>query len=95
MSDPMQNDPRLLVHAYVDGELDPPMRWSWNGMLARDPALAAERERIDALRQSSRSGCRPLPVPLALARRSMRPSDQAARRRALLCAAVLACARPR
>ena len=23
MSDPMQNDPRLLVHAYVDGELDP------------------------------------------------------------------------
>ena len=69
MSDPMQNDPRLLVHAYVDGELDPAHALELERQLARDPALAAERERIEALRQVIKDRLPPLPVPLALARR--------------------------
>jgi anti-sigma factor RsiW len=69
MSPPMQNDPRLLVHAYVDGELDPAHALELERQLASDPALAAERERIDALRQVIKERLPPLPVPLALARR--------------------------
>jgi len=45
------NDPRLLVHAYVDGELDPANALELERQLANDPALAAERERIEALRR--------------------------------------------
>ena len=44
-------DPRLLVHAYVDGELDPANALELEQQLANDPALAAERERIEALRR--------------------------------------------
>jgi anti-sigma factor RsiW len=45
------NDPRLLVHAYVDGELDPANALELERQLANDPALAAEHERIEALRR--------------------------------------------
>src|SRR5260370_31948503 len=45
-------DPRLLVHAYVDGELDPAHALEVERQLAADPALAAERERIEALRRA-------------------------------------------
>ena len=45
-------DPRLLVHAYVDGELDPANALELERQLANDPALAAERERIEALRRT-------------------------------------------
>src|SRR6266480_2547485 len=45
------DDPMLLVHAYVDGELDPANALAIEQRLARDPALAAERDRIDALRR--------------------------------------------
>jgi anti-sigma factor RsiW len=69
MSASIENDPRLLVHAYVDGELDPAHALELEQQLARDPALAAERERIDALRQVIKERLPPLPVPLALARR--------------------------
>src|SRR5262245_41707619 len=44
-------DPRLLVHAYLDGELDPANALEFERQLAADPALAAERERIEALRR--------------------------------------------
>jgi anti-sigma factor RsiW len=44
-------DPRLLVHAYVDGELDPAHALEVERQLADDPALAAERERVEALRR--------------------------------------------
>ena len=94
MSDPMQNDPRLLVHAYVDGELDPAHALELERQLARDPALAAERERIEALRQVIKDRLPPLPVPLALAapdRCGRRIKPHAGTR--VLCAAVLACAR--
>jgi anti-sigma factor RsiW len=45
------NDARLLVHAYLDGELDPVHAVEMERRLADDPALAAERGRIAALRQ--------------------------------------------
>jgi anti-sigma factor RsiW len=45
-------DPRLLVHAYLDGELDPAHALEIERQLADDPALAAERERVEALRRA-------------------------------------------
>ncbi len=47
-------DPRLLVHAYVDGELDPAHALEVERQLADDPALAVERERVEALRRVRR-----------------------------------------
>jgi anti-sigma factor RsiW len=51
MSASMENDPALLVHAYLDGELDPAHALEVERQLATDPALAAERERIEELRR--------------------------------------------
>jgi len=45
------DDPSLLVHAYLDGELDPAHALEVERRLAADPALAAERARVEALRQ--------------------------------------------
>jgi anti-sigma factor RsiW len=47
-------DPRLLVHAYVDGELDPAHALEMEQQFASDPALAAERDRVKALRRAIR-----------------------------------------
>src|SRR5207253_4481420 len=44
-------DPRLLVHAYLDGELDPANALAIEKRIAADPALAAECERVEALQQ--------------------------------------------
>jgi anti-sigma factor RsiW len=44
----------LLVHAYVDGELDPANALALERRMAADPALAAERARIEALRAALR-----------------------------------------
>src|SRR5215471_4829242 len=43
-------DPTLLIHAYVDGELDPANALEVERRLAADPALAAEHDRVTALR---------------------------------------------
>ncbi len=43
-------DAALRVHAYVDGELDPVNALGVETSIAIDPALAAERERIEAFR---------------------------------------------
>ena len=64
-----ENNPKLLVHAYVDGELDPVHALELERHLAADPALAAERERIETLRRAIRERLPPVPVPLGLARR--------------------------
>src|SRR5712692_5004726 len=48
------DDPTLLVHAYVDGELDPANALEIERRLAADPALAAERDRVVALRTALR-----------------------------------------
>jgi anti-sigma factor RsiW len=45
-----QEDRTLLVHAYLDGELDPAHALEIERQLAADPALAAERDRVAALR---------------------------------------------
>ena len=43
-------DPTLLIHAYVDGELDPANALEVERRIAADPALAAERDRVTVLR---------------------------------------------
>jgi anti-sigma factor RsiW len=45
---------RLLLNAYVDGELDPAHALEFERRLAESPTLAAERARIDALRGAMR-----------------------------------------
>lgn len=62
-------DPRLLVHAYVDGELDPANVLELERQLANDPALAAERERIEALRRTIAERLPREAAPAGLARR--------------------------
>lgn len=46
------DDPFLLVHAYCDGELDPANALALERRLVDDPRLAAERDRIVALRHA-------------------------------------------
>ena len=41
----------LLVHAYLDGELDPTNALEIEQRMSTDPALAAEGERVEALRE--------------------------------------------
>jgi anti-sigma factor RsiW len=47
----LQDDPTLLVHAYLDGELDPVNALAVEQRLASDPVLAAEYERVQVLQQ--------------------------------------------
>ena len=44
------DDPTLLVHAYLDGELDPAHALDMERRIAADPALAAVRDRVQSLR---------------------------------------------
>jgi len=46
------DDPILLVHAYCDGELDPANALALERRMAEDPRLAAERDRIVALKRA-------------------------------------------
>jgi anti-sigma factor RsiW len=46
-----EDDPALLVHAYLDGELDPAHALEIERRLAAEPALAAERDRVEALQR--------------------------------------------
>ena len=62
-------DPRLLVHAYVDGELDPAHALEMERQFASDPALAAERDRVEALRRAIREQLPSESAPAGLARR--------------------------
>jgi anti-sigma factor RsiW len=48
------NDDRLWLNAYIDGELDPAHALEFEQRLAADPALAAERARLVALRGAIR-----------------------------------------
>ena len=47
----VHEDPTRLVHAYVDGELDPANTLALETRMATDAALAAECERVDALQR--------------------------------------------
>jgi anti-sigma factor RsiW len=74
---PLQDDPVLMVHAYVDGELDPMNARAVEQRLADDPALMAEYERVQALRRAIRDKLPPEAVPADLRRRieaAARPS---------------------
>jgi anti-sigma factor RsiW len=62
-------DPRLLVHAYLDGELDPAHALEIEQQIADDPALAAERDRVAALRRVIRERLPREAVPPGLAGR--------------------------
>jgi anti-sigma factor RsiW len=57
---------RLLLNAYIDGELDPAHALDFERRLAEDPALAQERTRIEALRGAVRG------LPRATARPELR-----------------------
>jgi len=59
------DDPILLVHAYCDGELDPANALALERRLAEDARLAAERDRVVALK-SAMAKLKPAAAPLAL-----------------------------
>src|SRR5262249_27440316 len=53
----------LVVHAYLDGELDPANALAVERDIAADPALAAERARMQALAPRVRGKLPPKPLP--------------------------------
>jgi anti-sigma factor RsiW len=69
MTASIENDPSLLVHAYLDGELDPAHALEVERQLATDRALAAERERIEALQRVIEERLPRITLPPGLARR--------------------------
>ena len=52
MTATVDNESTLLLHAYLDGELDPAHALELERQLANDPSLAAQRERIEALKRA-------------------------------------------
>jgi anti-sigma factor RsiW len=62
-------DPRLLVHAYIDGEIDAARGIELEQQMAADPTLAAERDRVEALRRLIAEKLPPEAAPAGLARR--------------------------
>src|SRR5215831_5873675 len=58
-------DPILLVHAYCDGELDPANTLALERRMAEEPRLAAERDRILALKRAM-ARLKPAAAPPAL-----------------------------
>ena len=63
------DDPKLLVHAFVDGELDAANARAIERRIAGDAVLAAERDRIEALQRVLRSKFPLVPVPTHLRER--------------------------
>jgi anti-sigma factor RsiW len=64
-----EDDPKLLVHAYVDGELDPANSRALERRIQSEPALAAERDRVEALQRALRSKFPLTPAPAHLRER--------------------------
>lgn len=60
------SDERLMLHAYVDGELDPVNALAVGRAIAAKPELKAEVERIEALRRAMRDGLPREPLPPGL-----------------------------
>ena len=67
MTAPARDD--LLVHAYLDCELDPAHALELESAIAADPALAAERDRVEALRDLIRERLSREASPAGLAHR--------------------------
>ena len=59
----VSDENRLLIHAYVDGELDPANALGVERQIAADPALAAEYAQTEALRRALREKLPPKPLP--------------------------------
>lgn len=93
-----RDDWNLLIHAYLDDELDPVHAAEMERRLATDPALAAERDRIAALRRAISERLPPETVPDGLLRRvegavgirsnAMRPSWPALAAAAVVAAVI-------
>src|SRR6266487_1584281 len=66
------DDPKLLVHAYVDGELDPANARALERRIQSEPTLAAERDRVEALQRVLRSKFPLAPAPAHLRERIVR-----------------------
>src|SRR5262245_17072583 len=66
---PLPTDPALLVHAYLDNELDPANALAVARQIDADPALAAEARRISALRSALRDRLPPEPISPRLRKR--------------------------
>ena len=62
----------MLLHAYVDGELDPANAVEMEQRIATDPALAGEYARITALRRALAQRVTQEPVPVAVRARIRR-----------------------
>jgi anti-sigma factor RsiW len=69
MTETRGDDARLLVHAYLDGELGPTDTIALERRMMQEPALAAERERMEALRHVLQERLPPATVPPALRQR--------------------------
>jgi anti-sigma factor RsiW len=65
------DDDRLLLNAYIDGELDPAHALEFERRLAENPALAEERQRIETLRRVLRERLPRATASPALRRRVM------------------------
>ena len=94
MNDSKGTDSSLLVHAYIDGELDPAEAIALEQRMAGDPALLAERARIDALRRLLAEHLPPTEAPPGLRRRveaaiGMRTTPVAPRWRAMAASVAL------
>ena len=64
---PTDNDrSKLLLHAYVDGELDPVNAIAIEQQIAADPALGAEAARVQALRKALQERLPPTELPAGL-----------------------------
>ena len=61
-----EDDPRLLVHAYLDGELDPANARAIERRIANDAGLAAECDRVEALQRALRNNFHLIEPPTAL-----------------------------
>jgi anti-sigma factor RsiW len=69
MSAPVSDEQYQLVHAYCDGELDPINMKAVEQQIADDPKLAAERDRILALRRALHEALPPQALPSGLRRK--------------------------
>lgn len=91
------SDSHLMVHAYLDGELGPVHAIEMERRLFADPALAAERDRIAALRSAIKEQLPPQSAPedlvtLAESIGGIRPEPARPSWQALAAAVVLAVA---
>jgi anti-sigma factor RsiW len=69
MTDARSDDASLLVHAYLDGELGPADAMALERRMVSEPALAAERARMEALRRMLQERLPPAAPPPNLRRR--------------------------